>query len=297
VKQFRDIDYVEIVDDEPAEHQPSFVFRRLVGTTFLRPVAARPHRHNFQEIIVVQSGNGRHTIDGRSFELLPCTASLIAKGQVHVFEQAADITGWVIRFADDFLPAELVSQAWNYRATLFGPLGERQTLAMQSSDLQELMLVLNLIEAEWSGGGGFQRDAVLRHLLSVLIVRLERIYQQGLGADRHDRGEYNLYQQFASLLESDFTRYHDVRYYAAALQIAPVKLSRILGRIAGRSTKHLIDERVVLEAKRYLQYTDLSIKEIAVALGYHDLFHLSKTFKRITGMAPQAFREGRQKST
>jgi AraC-like DNA-binding protein len=53
----------------------------------------------------------------------------------------------------------------------------------------------------------------------------------------------------------------------------------------------------VLEAKRYLQYTDLSIKEIAFALGYSDLFHLSKTFKRLTGVAPQSFREQRQKMT
>ena len=270
---------------------------RLAPTTFTRPEQDPPHRHNYQEIIVVERGQGRHTIDGRSFELLPGAVSLITRGQVHVFEEATEVVGWVVRWTDDFLPAWLISQTWNYHTTLFYPLGGGQPLTVAADDLNALTGVLTLMDTEWTNATTFHRESALRHLLAVLIIRLERIYQHTWETDRHQRSAYHLYQQFATLLEADFARHHDVQFYATALQVAPVKLSRILGRVVGKSTKQLIDERIVLEAKRLLHYTDLSIKEIAMALGYSDLFHLSKTFKRLTGVAPQVFRAERQKVT
>jgi AraC family transcriptional activator of pobA len=100
-----------------------------------------------------------------------------------------------------------------------------------------------------------------------------------------------------TLLEEEFTRHHDVEFYATQLEIAPVKLSKILNRVVGKSTKQLIDERISLEAKRFLSYTDRPIKEIAADLGYSDLFHFSKTFKRLASVSPQAFREQREKPT
>ena len=56
----------------------------------------------------------------------------------------------------------------------------------------------------------------------------------------------------------------------------------------------VIDERVVLDRKRYLRCTDLSVKIIAAILGYSDVSHLSKTFTRLAGVTPQVFREQRE---
>ena len=295
--QSKTIAYIELANNEPSEVSPAFVVLRFAATTFTRPEQDPPHRHNYQEIIVVERGQGRHTIDGQSFDLLPGSVSLITRGQVHVFEEATDVVGWVVRWTDDFLPAWLISQTWNYHTTLFYPLGVDQSLTVTADDLNTLTGVLTLMDAEWTRAAAFQRESALRHLLAVLIIRLERIYQHTWETDQHQRSAYHLYRQFVTLLETDFARHHDVQFYATALQVAPVKLSRIVGRVVGKSTKQLIDERIVLEAKRLLHYTDLSIKEIAVALGYSDLFHLSKTFKRLTGVAPQVFRDQRQKVT
>jgi AraC family transcriptional activator of pobA len=297
MKQPKDIQYVELANNEMAELSASFFLRRFVGETFRPPVSYLPHRHNYHEIFVVQSGHGQHAIDGQSTDLLPCTVSLITKGQVHIVEHLTELTGWLIRFTDDFLPAGFTSQTWNYHATLFNQLGYNHTLTIQPSDVDALGHVLDLMESEWIQAHTFQQESVLRHLLSVLIIRLERIYQNSLCANQLEREEYRVYQQFMTLLEYHFAHHHDVQYYATALQIAPIKLSRILSRIVGKPTKQMIDEWIVLEAKRYLQYTDLSIKEIAFALGYSDLFHFSKTFKRLAGIAPQAFRAQRQKLT
>jgi AraC-like DNA-binding protein len=92
-------------------------------------------------------------------------------------------------------------------------------------------------------------------------------------------------------LERDFAAHHDAGHYAAALGLDPDRLAGILTRLLGKTTKRVIDERLVLEAKRALRYTDRPLKEIAAALGYGDQFHLSKTFKRLAGASPQAFRQ------
>lgn len=293
----KDISYVEMAHQEPSEALASFLLRRFDHITFSPPADETPHRHNYQELFVVQSGHGLHTIDGQMIELLPRTVSVIGKGQVHAVEHFTDLTGWLVRFSDDFLPTEMLSPSGQYSTTLFQQLGAQQTITLEASDLDRLASILGLLEAEWSQPSTREKEQTLRHLLAVLIIGLERVFRDSQTSTMEKRDANRLYQRFVTLLEHDFAQHHDVQYYAAALGVTPVRLSRILGSIIGKSTKQIIDERIVLEAKRFLHYTDMSITGIAEALGYSDQFHLSKTFKRLTGIAPQSFREERQKMT
>ena len=297
MKQRKAIEYVELDTIKQAEQPGSFFFQHFIENNYHPTAPDAPHRHNFQEVFIVQSGSGKHAIDGQSIDLLPGTVSLIGKGHVHLVEHISDFTGWVLRFGDDFLPAELISQARHDYTVLFNRFGRDHSLTISLADLDDLRVVLDLMEAEWSAAGAARQEHALRHLLALLIIRLERIYQRSLGAAQHERDEYRVYQEFIGVLEREFALHHDVQHYAAALEIAPIRLSRILGRIVGKTTKQLINERIMLEARRYLHYTDLSVTEIAVALGYSDMFQFSKTFKRLAGVAPNAFREQRQKVT
>ncbi len=296
MKQQTAIEYVNLPTSEVPVPSSAFFFRRYLSENIRPPASDVPHRHNYQEIIVVHTGHGQHTIDGQLIDLTPYTVALVAKGQVHRFEHATQLTGWLVRFTDDFLPAGLGGATSNYHATILNQFGRTHTLPLTANELQPLTHVLNLMELEWTRPTGLHSESCFRHLLSILLIHLERVYRQSIVAQQQ-HAEDHVYQQFLTLLDAEFARRHDVQFYAAALQISSVKLSRILSRMLGKSTKTLIDERIVLEAQRYLQYTDFSIKEIAFALGYNDLFHLSKTFKRITGIAPQTFREQRQKMT
>jgi AraC family transcriptional regulator, transcriptional activator of pobA len=291
------IAYVDLDASEAAEPTASLTLRRYVGATFRPPPTDAPHRHNYHELFIVQSGHGRHAIDGHSSDLLPSTVSFITKGQVHILEHMTNMTGWLLRWNDEFLPSNAISPTWSVHATLFSQFGQTHTLPIAPDDLAAIERVMLLIEGEWNDRIGFGRDDMLRHLLAALVIRLERMYQQSLAPAADERDAARLYQQFAALLEDEFARHHDVQFYATALGVSPVRLSRILSRTVGKTTKQVIDERIVLEGRRYLQYTDLAIGEIATALGYADLFHFSKTFKRVTGVAPQPFRDDRQKMT
>jgi AraC-like DNA-binding protein/mannose-6-phosphate isomerase-like protein (cupin superfamily) len=296
------IEYVQLTGEGTgelagADISSSFWFERNEQVRLPDPGDDPAHRHNFHEIIFVLRGHGRHTIDGHAAALTPFSVALIAKGQVHRVEAAQDLAIYLLRFTDDFLPADLVSPTWDYHAMLFNHLGLNQTLQLAAPDAEDVIRCLALVEHEYAGEAAFQRNTALRHLLAVLIIRLGRIVENTLGPAATTRAAVAVYQAFVPLLEQHFADRHDVQYYAAALHLAPAKLSRHLHTLLGKTTKQIIDERVILEAKRLLQYTPQTIGEIAYALGYSDQFHLSKTFKRLVGVAPQEYRDQWRKST
>src|SRR5690606_31243347 len=107
--------YVDVLHNESTALPASFYFRRFLQETFRPPADETPHRHNFHELFLVESGHGYHRIDDQGIELVPYTVSLITRGQVHIVEHLTDLTGWLVRFDDDFLPAGLISQTWNYQ--------------------------------------------------------------------------------------------------------------------------------------------------------------------------------------
>lgn len=291
------IEYVELSYADTGDTSSSFWFERIERATLPIPEDDPAHRHNFHEIIFVLNGHGRHTIDGQPADLTPYSVSLIAKGQVHRFEYSSELSIYLVRFTDDFLPADLVSPTWDYHAMLFNHVGLNQTLRLQPPDAEDVIRCFDLIEHEFALRQAFQRYTALRHLLAVLVIRLGRAVEDALCPTTQQREAIAVYQAFVPLLEQHYADRHDVQFYADALHLSPIKLSRQLQAILGKTTKQIIDERVVLEARRRLWYTQQSVGEIAYALGYSDQFHLSKAFKRLVGMAPQEYREGRQKST
>jgi AraC-like DNA-binding protein len=292
-----EIEYVELSYTDTGDTSSSFWFERIERATLPIPEDDPAHRHNFHEIIFVLSGHGRHTIDGQPADLTPLSVALIAKGQVHRFEYSSDMTLYLLRFTDDFLPAELVSPTWDYHAMLFNHLGLNQTLRLPPPDAEDVIRCLQLIEHEHNLGKAFQRYTALRHLLAVLVIRLGRAGEDALCPTTQQREAIAVYQAFVPLLEQHYADRHDVQFYADNLHLSPVKLSRQLQAILGKTTKQIIDERIILEARRRLWYTQQTVGEIAYALGYSDQFHLSKAFKRIVGVAPQEYREQRQKTT
>src|SRR3954447_22287566 len=62
-----------------------------------------PHRHDYHELLWVREGCGEHLLDGEPVEVRPGSVTLIGRGQVHVFERAAGLTGAVVRFGDELL--------------------------------------------------------------------------------------------------------------------------------------------------------------------------------------------------
>jgi AraC family transcriptional activator of pobA len=247
-----------------------------------------PHRHDYHELVWVRAGRGRHLLDGRPLAVRPHSLTLIGRGQVHVFAHAEDIEGAVVRFGDAALlggEAQRATPGW----MLAGRGGH--TVEVPESDVAGLEAVIVALEAE-AGRPPDARSAELeRHLVSVLLLWVERWYEATRTERRDaDDAEILLHRRFAERLEADYAGHHDAAHYAGALGVPAAALSRALTHVTGRSTKELITDRVMLEAARLLRFTDLTVQAVGHRTGFRDPLYFSRAFKRHHGEAPQGYR-------
>ncbi len=279
------IPYVELARGKPS----SFHIRPLMR--MVDPIALQegPHRHNFQELLWVKSGSGQHKIDQTILDIEPQTFYLIAQGQVHYFIQGVNLEGYLIRFTDDFLLGHTSRAEWDYRTTLFSHFAIHQSLMIEQQDIVFFEQVMTRMWQEYQGSA-FGQLSLLGHLLHILLIQLERTRQKGLEEQPPLTEHAQLYQSFLSALEQHYKEQHKVSYYAHRLHLTSRQLSTIAHRYAGKTAKQLIRERLILEAKRYLQHTNASVKEIAYSLGYNDPSYFSKVFKQVLGVAPHGYK-------
>jgi AraC family transcriptional regulator, transcriptional activator of pobA len=101
----------------------------------------------------------------------------------------------------------------------------------------------------------------------------------------------DLIRNFSLFLEANFRKEHEVKFYAAALNKSPKTLANFFALCQEPSPLKVIHNRIILEAKRYLHYTDKTSKEIAYELGFENPEHFSRFFKLNTGKNISAFRK------
>jgi len=126
---------------------------------------------------------------------------------------------------------------------------------------------------------------MLRTTLKRLIIYITRLAKQQTESYRRQGTErMDIIRQFNLLLEMHFRTHHEVQFYAQTMNKSPKTLANLFGLCKYPSPSELIRQRIILEAKRYLYFTDKSAKEVAENLGFTSTAHFSKFFKSGAGM-------------
>ena len=134
------------------------------------------------------------------------------------------------------------------------------------------------------------QEAMLRMLLKRLIIICTRLLKEQHASDIGER-ELEVIRKFHLLLEQHFRSRQTVAEYAELLFKSPKTLSNLFSQNGQKPPLKQIQDRIALEAKRLILYTDKSIKEISWELNFEEVAHFSRFFKRNTGFTPTAFRE------
>ena len=240
-----------------------------------------PHRHvRLHQLLLIESGGGQATIEGRTFALAPMRVVNVPAGDVHGYSFFRGTRGFVLTVAGEVLD-QVMLPSEGLRRVLAAAKVLRGTVAMRTA--------MKAIFAEFAARR-FARAHVLRAHAAMLVGLVAR---EMATKAKTSGGRMNseLFERFETLLEQHFLRHWAVSQYAAALSITPTHLSRITRSATGRAASRLIVERIVREARRHLLYTNMPVATIAYALGFNDPAYFSRVFSEATGLSPRRFRE------
>ena len=162
---------------------------------------------------------------------------------------------------------------------LFYGIKHPMFITLSPSEKETISQLEKAFSDEWQSSDNFQGE-MLRTLLKHLIIKTTRIAkQQSESYQQFPDEKMDIVREFSLMLEGHFKKEHRVSFYAAELNKAPKTLSNIFALLKQPAPSKLIQNRIMLEAKRYLHYTDKSAKEIAYELGFESPAHFSRFFK------------------
>lgn len=173
---------------------------------------------------------------------------------------------------------------------LFYGIHHPMFIKLEAAEVEEIEHLSYVFSQELQVRDNFQGE-MLRTLLKRVIIKTTRVAKQQCESYRLFPDEkMDLIRKFSLILEGNFKQEHEVKFYAAALNKSPKTLSNVFALLKQPAPSVLIRNRIILEAKRYLHYTDKSAKEIAYELGFESPAHFSRFFKQHTGGNASEFR-------
>lgn len=136
-----------------------------------------------------------------------------------------------------------------------------------------------------------QREILLMLLRANHLLHAAYLHhnEQNMNIAGHQADSISM--RFNRLVECHYTRQHNVSFYASKMCLTPKYLSTVVRQTSGHSAGWWIDHYIMREAERYLQETDMTIQQIAAALGFADQSAFGKYFKRQKNCSPKTFRQ------
>ncbi|GIL26509.1 AraC family transcriptional regulator [Actinocatenispora comari] len=239
------------------------------------------HRHRFHEIVFVTGGHGEHLVDFVPHPVRPPQLCVLVPGQVHAWA-ATGLTGQVVLFGDEFLrdaPGDRAALQW---------LGHRPGPTPTGADADRLATVLAELTGEYRQRAAGHVD-ILRALLHVLIRRALRLPGHSPAAPVLGP-RATLAREFARLLAGPDPLLGPVAGYAHRLGVSPSGLAEAVRQATGAPPGTWIRRARVLEARRLLAGTDLTVAAVAARVGIADAAYFCRFFRRQTGQSPGGYR-------
>lgn len=255
------------------------------------PVKREFHRHDYYEILFFEKGGGRHIIDFNPFPVHDYTAHFVLPGQVHKLERGEKSSGYVLLFDENFL---VKNQASTVDILLDLPFYNQQVRTdffIAKTQFAEIKHILEKIAIEEKAGLPLH-EQICGQYITLLLHLLNRCSAGNKQTAKSKRdAKTDLLIKLKHLLEKNYAQKHKPAFYAEALHISPGYLNEIVKEAYKKTSTELIQERLLLESRRLLFFTNKSVNEIAYALGFEDPAYFSRLFKKVQKSSPVEYRE------
>ncbi len=248
-----------------------------------------PHRHDFFEMLYINKGSGIHVIDSSEYKVNPPCIFFMSPGQAHKLEFSSDIEGYIYIFTADYYLFDKNNQNRLLEFPFFFTIKQDnpplQLLSQGDSCFIEQLfqVAIRAIDKE-----NYNLN-LLRSVLDTLLNYASSLYKGKEPGVKVGKGHL-LVKRFYQLVEDHYLENWSVHQYAKELAVTPNHLTQTLKQLTGRTSNEIVKSKQILEVKRLLVHTNLTITQIADELNFADQSYFTKFFKKATGTTPHEFR-------
>ena len=244
------------------------------------------HRHDFYFVLAVKNGSGIHEIDFIEYRVQSHSVFILRPGQVHKLELTADTTGFLLEFNLSFYQPKntIAEHRWKKASS-------KNYCEVEAARFKRLHTHLATIFHEYSLKQEGYIEAIKANLDLFFIEYIRQSKNPNSIAKSENGYIQERFEELVRLLETNIVSMKNVSDYANLLSLSPYQLNSIAKTSVGRTVSDLINDQIILEAKRHLIATPAQVKEVADQLGYEDPSYFIRFFKKHTGQSPDAFRK------
>lgn len=245
------------------------------------------HKHTFYEILWTEKGISKQTIDYKEYEVLPNSLFFISPNQVHKFEEWKPIRGGTILFTEDFFLLNNYKKEKLFELSFLDNFFANPCIQLDKRNFTDIKQTIDLISNEHKRID--RNQTITQSLLHILLAQVQRCIDTKTDKILSKKNLI-IFKQFKNLIDKHFVENKTTSYFAQQLNITEHHLNLIAKEVTGKTASAVLRARSILEAKRYLTFTDKTVSEIAFELNYTDSSYFAKAFKKETNLSPLAFK-------
>ena len=244
------------------------------------------HTHDFYIVAFFEEGQCIYYRDFDEVMLNSKTIIFMSPGQYHHYGEG-EIKGYGICFSHNAfigLDIEVVNLIKFY---LFANKG---IIKIDDEHIfHEFTDIVKMIHCEYERKESpYTLNVRMKLLLHYYLIKLFDYYSQHHKIDI--QRNFGMFLSFSAQVEKNFKKWHKVAQYAEVLHIGYKELSKLVRAETCKRPIDIIIDRIILEARKLLVFTNKSVKEISVELGFDELSNFSLLFKKKTGVSPNVYR-------
>ena len=244
-----------------------------------------PHRHDYMEVFLFTKGGGNHDIDFVNYPIHANSIHFVFPNQIHKVARELDTHGHVILISREYMQ----QLDYDLFVQLFYKFYLNPCVEASNVDYTEIHNCVNSIKSELlMERPGYK--SVVKGYMTALFNQFLRLKALTVRTDAPTK-DFKLYMDLLLLVEDNYLNHHPVSFYSEQLQVSGRKLGDICKEFSNSTCSNIISDRIVLEAKRQLLFSNDTVKEIVFALNFKDPAYFNRFFKAKTGLSPTAFVE------
>jgi AraC family transcriptional activator of pobA len=242
----------------------------------------------YYRIIWIQDPSATYCINNTIVKTGP-TLYCICPGQPVTFLSNASCNGFIIGFTDAFLNGQQDNNEAITSYRLFKSFKDNFVVTPDPSSLSAMNNLLQTFLGESDRCDLLWTEITARHLKIFLLYLVQHMISKKSENSNH----YNntLANKYLDLVEAQFTIKKSVRDYARALYVTPNHLNKIVKDETGFTARQHIQKKIIAAAQREIYLSGISMKQVAHRLGFDDIAHFSKFFKKASGMSFSGFKK------